>query len=183
MIVLQKIPSILLYLVIFSLPFHFLGSKNNNYNRSKFIYNIFSATALLGVSIYLFQLPITYKTQAIAADRTLFPLCCLIYLYSCYIFYQIGTQNLIRNKITSQVLITTIFTAVLIINCINLWKQYPIVKKYASAYDQRLHLIETSYNDELIKLPPLPNSGFIYSNEISNNPAHFTNQHLKKGFQ
>ena len=180
-IVLKKIPSIVFYLITFSIPCLFLGLINKDHFKRNIIDKTIIATLLLGISIYLFQLPITYKIHDIAPDRTLFPLCVFIYCYFCYIFYQIGTYSSIINKKTAQLLITITTSTVLIINCVSLWKQYPIVKKYATAYDKRIETIKHSADKNPIILKPLPPSGFIYSNEISKNPYHFTNQHLKKG--
>jgi len=51
---------------------------------------------------------------------------------------------------------------------------------YAKAFDERTAYIFYSKN-EIIKIKPLPNSGYIYSSEITADANHFKNLHLKSG--
>lgn len=62
-----------------------------------------------------------------------------------------------------------------------IYSQYRITGIYAKAYDQRMEYIYKHREDSLIKVPPLPPSGALYSQEFSENPNHFRNMSVKKG--
>jgi hypothetical protein len=55
-----------------------------------------------------------------------------------------------------------------------------IHSNYATAVDNRIQYISIS-KSELIKVDPLPSSGYIYSTEITTDATNFKNQHLKNG--
>jgi hypothetical protein len=59
----------------------------------------------------------------------------------------------------------------------------PSAFEYASAHDGRTELLLRQGNEEaLMKITPLPSSGWLLSGDISSDSSHFTNQHLKLFF-
>lgn len=71
----------------------------------------------------------------------------------------------------------------LIMIVFNIIQQSVITRQYAKAYDERLVFLEhlkAKGNKETVTLKPLPESGMIYSAEISEYEVHFTNSFLKK---
>ncbi len=81
--------------------------------------------------------------------------------------------------------VVKIFTSasLLLLIIFHLISQTIITHRYAKAYDNRIHLLNSlkaKGNKDLITLEPLPESGMIYSSEISDYEVHFTNSFLKK---
>lgn len=131
-----------------------------------------------GCIIFLFQLPITYYTHDLAADRTLFPISLLLFLYCNYLvivlfLYQGRFNRPIVSIITNCIL--------LIYSGYTLYTQILVVPNYAEAYDKRITVLnkmrETSKS---IILEPLPSSGLLFSAEISTDSTHYNNQHLQQ---
>ena len=180
-IIFKKILPLLFYLITFCLPFYFLGNKTAPTSKHSFIKLFIFSSILLVLSIYIFQLPITYKTQDIGADRTLIPLTLFLIIYFSYNLFQLGNKSQIEFSFKKMGVV--FFTLIISINTYHLIKQYSIVKKYANAYDNRIQQIKKDRNKPVLILDPLPASGFLYSAEISENPNHFTNKQLKQGLQ
>ena len=87
---------------------------------------------------------------------------------------------MVINKHLNTVLITCPFIVSSFLFGYELLNQKAITSQYAKAYDQRLHYLKMNSDSPLLELAPLPPSGMLFSAEISVDPAHFSNQHLKK---
>ncbi len=183
-IVLKKLPSIIPFTIILSLPSVYLGSVfkkiaiDMNWKRKMVWLTIFYLSA-----IYLYQLPITYKTQDIGAYRALFPISIFTILYFSILFFIIGQNIRIGNKLLKGILFFSTIS-LCFINAYNLANQTKIVFAYSKTYDERIAILkQPNNNHSTIELNPLPASGMIYSAEISKDTSYFSNQHLKNGLE
>lgn len=183
-IVLKRLPLIIPFAILLCSPVLFIRSF---YKKTIFQKNrnkaIFMLTIFYFFTIYLFQLPVTYKTQDVAAYRALFPITSVSIVYFTFLFFLIGQNISINNKLGRNLILFSILLSC-IFNGFNLIKQSGIVFAYSKAYDERILFLKQDHkNDKVIELPPLPVSGMIYSAEISRDTSHFSNQHLKNGLE
>ena len=177
-----RVPNILIYIMLFIIPSYHLFTNTKNISRSTFIKRSLVSTFVLLLLLFFFQLPITYKTQDIAAIRTLFPISTLFFVYGLYLVYSIRQVELFRLRIPLS-FIKLVLVFIILFNVWNLATQYKITQNYADKYDKRIDFINQMSNMDTVILEPLPNSGFLYSSEISFDSEHYTNQQLKKGLQ
>ena len=181
-ILLLRIPNILIYIILFIIPSYYVFTNTKNISRATFIKRTLVSSFVLLWLLFFFQLPITYKTQDVAAVRTLFPISILFFVYGLYLVYNIRQVELFRLR-TPISFIKWVLSIVIIFNIWNLATQYKITQNYADKYDKRIEFINKMSNMDTVILEPLPNSGFLYSSEISFNSEHYSNQHLKLGLQ
>jgi hypothetical protein len=168
--------------VLFSLPAFYIGQINKDrVIINNWIQKIIIITVCFIGTIYLFQLPITYKTQDIGAYRALFTISLISLIYTSSIFYILGNKLELNQGIWIYFLVLP-FAISLCINFFNLGNQKVTVTQYAKVYDDRINYLlkNQSVNGE-IYLNPLPQSGFLYSAELSSDTSHFSHHHLKKG--
>ena len=106
-------------------------------------------------------------------------------LYSasiCFVWGLLKTNKLLNIKYLQSFLLFLGISVLLF----HTFDQYRIIKSYTKANDTRIEYLKSLNkkisNDTLILLQPLPPSGMIYSNEISTNKDHFTNQELIIGY-
>lgn len=181
MILLLRLPKVITFLIFFSIP-AFVGGQisKTRLNFKALVRKIIKATIVLGGLIFFFQWPITYLTQDIGADRTLFPLVVLIFAYFNFIAYLTGQAILLKFKLLN--FIGVAFFCILIFwNGWQLYKQSVITSCYAKVYEERLIKIQNSAKQDTIVLKALPSSGFLYSAEITTQAQHYHNKHLKEG--
>ena len=76
-----------------------------------------------------------------------------------------------------------VLICIILFNTWNLVTQYKITQNYADKYDKRIEYINQMSSMDTVILEPLPNSGLLYSSEISFDSEHYTNQHLRNGLQ
>ena len=181
-ILLFRVPNILIYVLLFTIPSYYVFTNTKSISRSTFIKRSLVSTGVLLLLLFFFQLPITYKTQDVAAIRTLFPISILFFVYGLYLAYNIRQVELFRLRIPLS-FIKLVLVFIILFNIWNLATQYKITQNYADKYDKRIEYINQMSSMDTVILEPLPNSGFLYSSEISFNSEHYTNQHLKKGLQ
>jgi hypothetical protein len=135
-----------------------------------------------GVLLFLFQLSVTYKTQDVAAYRTLFFVNTLTLLFCAWFWIlcsKYGVLLTISNYLKRlKVAVLAIYTFILV--CV-LFQQAFTVTNYARAYHERmLYIRNHCVEGEIINLNPLPPSGFLFSAELSSDTAHFSNNHFRK---
>ncbi len=181
-ILLFRVPNILIYVLLFTIPSYYVFTNTKSISRSTFIKRSLVSTGVLLLLLFFFQLPITYKTQDVAAIRTLFPISILFFVYGLYLVYNIRQVELFRLRIPLS-FIKLVLVCIILFNTWNLATQYKITQNYADKYDKRIEYINQMSNMDTLILEPLPNSGFLYSSEISFDSEHYTNQQLKKGLQ
>ena len=181
--VFKSLPKTLPYCLLFSIVISmFLSTNNNSIRFKKYIYKLLISFFILLLAIYTFQLPITYKTQDLGAERTLYPLTILTLLFFTYNLKLIG-QLLKSRKKEKRILTFSALGLLIAMNFFQLINQKQITTKYATAFDLRMKKISREINRDFIQLKPLPNSGFLYSAEINQSPSHFTNKQLKQGLR
>ncbi len=169
--ILPKIPIMVLWAIILS---NIQPLRKKLYTQNKHKLNIAIVSIAL-ICIYVFQLPITYKTQDICALRALLPVSVLTFA----IIYIVINSFSFFKKNVHIFMIFSIF-----IQMSFLIYQSGKGYRYANAYDNRMTYIEIeakSREIDTIKVMALPESGWIKSSEITTNNKDFKNQHLKKG--
>ena len=123
-IVLKIIPEILPYCIIFSLAIStYLTPTIPIRSLKSGVKNIFICFVLFGVLIFLFQLPISYKTQDLGADRTLYPVAITTLMVFTYFFSQIILVLSLNSK---YIQILTIFClgTIVAINSFQFYQQF-----------------------------------------------------------
>jgi hypothetical protein len=181
-ILLFRVPNILIYVLLFTIPSYYVFTNTKSISRSTFIKRSLVSTGVLLLLLFFFQLPITYKTQDVAAIRTLLPISILFVVYGLYLVYNIRQVELFRLRIPLS-FIKLVLVGIILFNTWNLVTQHKITQNYADKYDKRIEYINQMSSMDTLILEPLPNSGFLYSSEISFNSEHYTNQHLRNGLQ
>lgn len=182
MIVLLRLPDILPYSVLFCIPAFYAGynSKNSPGKRNIFI-RITMVIFLYFFSLFIFQLPVTYVTQDIAAYRTLFPVSLFTLLALSFIFYFLGQLRFL-DKTASRFSAYTAFIIIVLLTVFTIIIQLRTVPAYSKSYDKRIsYLNKKKHYEGIIFLSPLPDSGLLHSAEITSDPDYFSNRHLQKG--
>lgn len=180
MIILLRLPRILPFVILFSIPIILLLKPKEivfNATIKKLVIILLSYF----LAIYIYQFPVTHITQDIAAYRALFPITLITLLFSTtlmsLLFFLIP-QSIIKHRsiaLTSLVIICTYQTFIFS-------TQLTIIPEYTKAYDNRIsYLKKHQYSNQVISLKPLPSSGLLYSAEISTDSLHFVNKHLQNG--
>ena len=182
-IILKRIPLIIPFIAVLSLPItpygNYVknGTKDLNWKKKIILISII----YLGL-IFLFQLPITYKTQDVGANRTLFFITILTLFFFLIIYFLFGKHSNLNNRFLNYITIIPFVISSFIFGH-QLINQYSITSKYAEAHDQRMIYLKKHQSDqkiETLELKPLPPSGMLFSAEISNDTSHFSNKFLKK---
>ncbi|MFM7079077.1 MAG: DUF6056 family protein [Bacteroidota bacterium] len=124
--------------------------------------------------VFIFQWAVTKATSDIAADRALLYVL-VIMMLTIVAFYKHLTSNI--STLMARLVSLLILATILSYHVIN---QYTITKKYAEACDERIQLLDKT-DQQSPNMTPLPNSGFLYSAEISSDSTHHTNKHLREG--
>ena len=182
-IFLKIIPKIIPYCLIFSIVTSTILTPISAPNSIKSsLKKICFSILFLGLVIYIFQLPITYKTQDIGAERTLYPLAIITFFVFTFCFYQFG-KLFTNKKHIQKVLSITAVILIIGLNSFQLHNQYHISKSYRESFDNRLIQITQQINNKQILLDPLTESGYLHSAEISNDSNHFTHDQLKLGLK
>lgn len=180
MIIILRLPNILPFVILFSIPI-MVYIKPKNITSNIILKKMVVTLLLYFLVLYIYQFPVTYITQDIAAYRALFPITLITLLFSSLVLAQISyliPQSIIKHRsiaITSLVIICAyqVYTFTY---------QLTIIPDYAKAYDKRIsYLKKHQYSNQVIMLDPLPSSGLLYSAEIASDSLHFANKHLQNG--
>lgn len=138
--------------------------------------------ALLPVIVLFLILPATLVMSGPPPDRAMMQVSFTITAFILFFSFDAGRKlNAIRLK--DSVVKTCTSASLLILIIFHLISQTIITHRYANAFDDRVNLLselKAKGNKEMITLEPLPESGMIYSAEISEYEVHFTNSFLKK---
>lgn len=183
-ILLKRVPFSLLLCLLFCSPLLLVNSKSNENKSAKSVWKKISLMAVIYcLLIFLFQWSITYKTQDVAAFRTLFFVNLLTLFFSASLCFLVGQTF---QKLKSFVIVEfpiALFAATVVFGIL-LYGQSYITREYAFAYDDRIEFVTKNCTDkQTILLDSLPSSGLLYSAEISRDPLFFSNQHFKAGLQ
>lgn len=184
MVILTRMPETLIYLVLFVLIVSCWGiSRQKSVPSNGKIAFLGSVCLLFGSLVFTYHFSITYLMHDIGPDRALFPLFVFVLLLAAIVFprflhFFAGYEKwkYFSGKFALLVLI--------ILVGFQLVFQTSIARTYSHAWDARMELLSGCCQAQnAIEVPPLPKAGWLYSAEISVNPNHFLNQHLKNGLQ
>jgi hypothetical protein len=137
-------------------------------------------TLTFPILLFCFQGMITKLTAEPAAQRTLFPIIAVLWLTLSLLFQSI-LHCTFKENIPPYLYLASV--TIWWILCTTLWiQQAPTTLTYAKQFDTRISILSSpDYCDYKPALPKLPESGWLYSAEISNDTAHFSVNHLRKG--
>jgi hypothetical protein len=181
-ILIKHLPSIFPVLLFVAILFFYFG-QNMAVNKGNDTWKkiVLKWSLLYFLSIFLYQWPITYKTQDIAAFRAMFYISVLTVIYTSVVFFILGgiVSNLLRQiNIIQRIALVTYISA----SIFQIFLQRMTILEYTIKYDERINYVLNNCTEKTtITLIPLPSSGILYSAEISTEPTHFSNQHFKKG--
>jgi hypothetical protein len=165
------IPALLL-----AIPFYLLGQKQvvekSLFNPKK---ELIISLLFIGIITTLNQLIVIYALGGLAPDRATTATSILIAITIVRYLFLLGKHQPLISK-NLKPLLTLICIGLVAFVSVTSYFHY----NYASAYDQRIKMINNS-TESIIKVKPLPFSGYLYSAEISTDSNYFSNQHLKAG--
>ncbi len=180
-IVIKRLPLILPFIAILCLPMIAFGhydkrSKPQSQWKQKLVWLV----VFYFFMIFIFQLPITYKTQDVAAFRALLFVTTLTVFFFLFGYYIVGRNTTLSMR-WYRFFMTIPFMVSLLLFTYEFFQQHSITSRYSQAYDQRMIYIKRNQQRfKVLELDPLPFSGMLLSAELSEDTSHFSNQHLKK---
>jgi hypothetical protein len=188
MILLYLLPKIP-FILFFSAPWMYLGNwlgegqaKEGRKELRKmlgFVVGLFIVLSLISLFIP------AYLLSEMGPKRSLTQISFYLGLASSFFCFYLGYKQDLPKKGIHYGFYISVFACIAILTrtiCV----QQGIVSRYARALDERtLHLkkLHEGGNTAWIKLDPLPDSGFLYSAEISTDTAHFSNTQYQKALQ
>lgn len=173
-----KISLIIPVLILFCLPWLILGnyfsSGNKKYNF-RFEIKPFIYLILL---LFVFILPTSIIMSETGPDRALAIISFILVFFFSGWFYYVGLNFNLNKEILKPVKVFSA-PAIVFIMIVQIFIQYEKTSAYAKAYDARIHFLKNVKNERVfLEVEPLPDSGMLYSAEISTDPLHFTNKFL-----
>jgi hypothetical protein len=183
-ILLKRVPFSLLLCLLFCSPLLLINSDPKENKTSKSIWSKIIIMALIYcLIIFLFQWSITYKTQDVAAFRTLFFVNLLTLFFSAVLSFLLGFKLKKLRRFVIVEFPIALFAATVVFGVL-LYGQSYITSEYAFAYDNRIEFAKKNCSDnKALLLDSLPKSGLLYSAELSRDPLFFSNQHFKAGLK
>ena len=183
----KEIPLQLPLIILMVAPFGFLGRKHLQFQLIS-IREIFWANkrlwGLADLTIAFIAFALAFVMGEMGPTRTWLPITFIMVAVAVFIAYQLGTWVYIKSngKLVHMVIATQI--VLLSYQLVTGSTQITKTRAYAEAVDQRMNLIPTLHPDlsKIHQLKPLPDSGWLFSAEISSDTAHFTNDHLELFF-
>ncbi len=176
------IPALLL-----ATPFYFLGKNSKaisfNFNPKK---ELLKTILMIGILVFLNQLIITYALGGLAPDRSTITSSVIISMIIIRYLFLLGNKGSLKTDFMSKILFFNL------IFLVGFTLYYSVIHyNYAKAIDKRIEILnrhihiqsisKKDYSHPTLLVNPLPISGYIYSSEITNDPKHYKNQHLKSG--
>ena len=162
--------------LLFAFPFYLLGKNSQavalNFNPKK---ELLKSILIIGVIVFMNQLIVTYALGGLAPDRSTITSSVIIAIIIIRYLFLLGNKGNLRIGFIHVVLT---FNLIFLLGFILYFSV--IHYNYAKAVDQRIKSIFIT-NENPTQLKKLPNSGYIYSAEITADPNHYKNKHLKNG--
>lgn len=178
----KEIPLRLPLLILFVAPFGFFGRKQLKYQLIS-VKEIFWANRTIWILADLLILTMAMALGIVMSEmgpiRTWFPITMVVLSVGVVTAYQLGTWFYIftNGKLIHFVIAALSLTLIYQVHIG--YTQISQTSEYAQAVDDRMEFIrETQSTTHLIELKPLPDSGWLFSSEISTDTTHFTNTHL-----
>ncbi len=187
-IVLDFFPYKILYALLLSFPFIYLGfsSRLNNENKTAkgTIANSILVSLLVLFSISFISLfPMAYIMQDVALNRTLTHVSFIILIFFIYWFFRIGYEMKLNTKLFRK-LFSLSLDLIIILLIVIVFHQYKTVSAYADEVDKRINYLDElkiKGQTQCAEVTPLPSSGFLHSAEISGDSVFEQNQHFRNG--
>jgi hypothetical protein len=165
------IPAILL-----SIPFYILGGSIRKTDfvfkpKIEIVYNLLFIISIVSIN----QLIVVYALGGLSPDRSGISSSIAISILITRFVFLLGNQHQNKYRKVHYLIIINIVGLV----ALNFYYG-KVHNNYATATKKRIEIIKND-NQTIIIVKPLPNSGFIYSAEITEDSKHFKNVHLKSG--
>lgn len=179
---LKEIPLVLPIFMVGAAPFAFFGRKQLRFQLISWKELVLVNRKLWIIAdllVFVMAFTMAFSMGEMGPQRAWFPLTFVTLIFSVVFAYQLGTWLYIetKGKLYQVVILSLIFGIVAQIG-IGFY-QIKTTSIYAKAVDQRMEFItSTSPTNSVIELEPLPDSGWLFSTEITSDTSHFTNKHL-----
>jgi len=178
--IMMELPSKFLMALLFSFPF-FLAGMIAPFKKLTFIM-FKQITILFFVLMAISLLPISFLMSEMGPPRAWTQISLYLVLFSCFLAAYAGSILKTKYDVEKATKLYALISLLYVIST-----GVPEVLKsyyYADEYKNRMELLlkhdHNKKEDDILVLKPLPETGWIHSAEISQEPGHFTNQHLKK---
>ena len=184
----KEIPLLLPLVMLLVTPFGFLGRKQLRFQLIS-IRDIFWSNrklwGLADLTIAIVALSLAMVMGEMGPTRTWLPITFIVVAVAVFIAYQLGTWVYIKSKGKLFQLVIAAQLVIVLLQGVTAFNQYGITINYARAVDSRMQEIASIENqsDGIYQLNRLPNSGWLFTSEITSDTTHFTNKHLKLFFQ
>jgi hypothetical protein len=182
-----RIPEKTIPLILFTMPWYFIGSDLNKQRilssgHIRPVKVIFTVGIAIFITALLTFTPLAYLMSEMGPERAWNHLAWIIYLSAAALFFFWGNRrrDSFINTIKTQRFGSAAILAFVIIQGSQTCFQ---VQKYSDSWDSRVATIKKellSYaTDTIVIHQKLPVTDWLHNGEISTDPGHFTNQHLK----
>ena len=181
------LPAKFIYLLLFSMPWFFLGAfyKGSSYTKIKAGISIINLTIVFIITLVILFIPTTFILSETGPDRALSIISLITTVYFALLFFLFGTMfNPLSAWWKRAYIIFTLGGIFVLI--FTIYNQYSLLRDFDRAYDDRIFQLEKAKKENfsgVLELNKLPASGFIYWEEISTDTSYFVNMHLKAGLE
>jgi hypothetical protein len=164
--------------IFLAIPFYLFGKKNQtvsfnfNFNPKK---ELIKSFLMVGIIVFFNQLIVVYVLAGLAPDRSTISSSLAITLIIIRYLFLLGNKGIFKSLNVNNILI---FNVIALFGFTLYFTNIHFI--YAKAVDERIESIKLN-NMNTIQVKVLPNSGYIYSAEITADPNHYKNKHLKNG--
>lgn len=179
---LMEVPIILPALIIAASPLAFFGRKQLRFqliDPKELMLSNRKLWIVTDILVFIMAFTMAFAMGEMGPKRAWIPIAFIALVFSVVLAYQLGTWVYIRTKgkLFQMVIIAQVVGLVYQI-VMGSW-QIGITSAYAKAVDERMATIHSQMEvEEIIVLEPLPDSGWLFTAEITTDTAHFTNRHL-----
>jgi len=179
-ILIKYLPKYVIQLICFSSIWIVLGIKIKKTDRRTYFRQILYGAIICALLCYLFQLPVTFKTQDVAAYRTLFFVTVLLYSFFAFIWVLTG---MLISKPKSYLLSTSLVFFIIIYQSVQFTTQKKIIEEYAVVYDKTIKKLNNQQGAKSVSINDMPASGYLMPMGISKDSAYFMNRHIADFFK
>ena len=177
-----EIPLIIPATIICASPFAFLGRKQLRFQLvalRELVLTNRKLWALADLMVIILAFALAFSMGEMGPKRAWIPLSILTLFVTIVFTYQLGTWLYIKLNGKLFQFVITIQLAVMLYQVVIGANQMMVTNKYAAKVDSRMEYISSlNTTDSVITLEPLPDSGWLFSSEISSDTSYFTNKHL-----
>lgn len=159
--------------IFLSIPFYWLGKQADYSKPFQLKKELLASVSVIVSVIIINQFLVIYPLGGLAPNRSTTASSILIAIVIIRFFFLWGIS---KQQVNLNPILYINAVGMVLFLIISSYLHF----NYAKAYDERMVQI-AKVKKAMIKLNPLPYSGFIYSAEITTDKDHFLNQHLKNG--